>query len=102
MSLLDKIPALLKNKYFLTIIGFAVWMFWFDDRDIITTHFRHTRELKQLLQSKQYYQEQITKTRLELNELKQDESTKEKYAREKYFMKRDNEDLFVVKPVETK
>ena len=77
-------------------------MFCFDDRDVITTHFRHTNELKQLLQSKEYYQKQIIETRLELNELKQDESTIEKYAREKYYMKRDNEDLFIVKPADSK
>lgn len=89
----------LKSKYFLTVIGFGVWMFCFDDRDIITTHFRHPRELRELMLSKKYYEEQIAGTREELRQLKQDNSTMEKYAREKYYMKRDNEDLFVVKPL---
>lgn len=93
--------SLLRSKYFLTIVGFTVWMFCFDDRDIITTHFRHTRELKELTQSKKYYEEQIAGTREELRQLKQNDATIEKYAREKYFMKRDNEDLFVIRPVDT-
>lgn len=85
-----------KSKYLLTLAGFAVWMFFFDDRDVITTHFRHPDELKQLQKSKSYYEEQITSTRNELQQLKLNTATIEKYAREKYFMKRDNEDLFVI------
>jgi hypothetical protein len=70
MNLLSHIPSVFKNKYLLTITAFAVWMLFFDDRDIITTHFRHTRELKQLQQSKAWYQEQITTTQTELSQLK--------------------------------
>ena len=88
--------TILKSKYLLTLVGFAVWMFFFDDRDIITTHFRHTHELKLLQQSKTYYEEQIANTRAELRQLKLNTATVEKYAREKYFMKRDNKDLFVI------
>jgi cell division protein DivIC len=86
-----------KSKYFITLVGFAVWMFFFDDRDITTTHIRHPRELKQLQESKDYYQQQITLISRELNQLKLNTATIEKYAREKYFMKRDNEDLFIIK-----
>ncbi len=87
-----------KGKYLLAIAGFLVWMFFFDDRDIITTHFRHPRELNHLQQSKIYYEEQIAITREELNQLKLNAATIEKYAREKYYMKRANEDLFVITP----
>lgn len=87
---------LLKSKYLITLAGFVVWMFFFDDRDIITTHFRHTRELKQLQQSKRYYEQEIAATREELEQLKANAATIEKYAREKYLMKRDNEDLFII------
>ena len=93
----SRIPAWLKNKYILTLAGFTIWMFFFDDRDVITTHFRHTRELDQLKKSKAYYEQQISETRLELEELKSGAATVEKYAREKYLMKRDNEDLFIIK-----
>ena len=96
MNVLSQIPPWLKSKYLLTLVGFAVWMFFFDDRDIITTHFRHTHELRQLEQSKRYYEAEIAITRKELSQLKSNASTVEKYAREKYFMKRDNEDLFIV------
>ncbi|MEJ7768141.1 MAG: septum formation initiator family protein [Chitinophagaceae bacterium] len=98
MKILDRIPYWLKSKYLITLSGFALWMVFFDDRDVVTTHFRHTGELKALRQSKSYYEEQIVLTRKELDQLKQNAATIEKYAREKYLMKRDNEDLFIVSP----
>lgn len=97
MRLLDRIPSWLKNKYVLTALCFAVWMVFFDDRDLITTHFRQPGELKKLEQSKKYYEEQISATSKELEQLKSDPAILEKYAREKYLMKRDNEDLFLVR-----
>jgi cell division protein DivIC len=97
MKFLQKIPSWLKNKYLLTASGFLVWMFCFDERDFITTHFRQPRELKKLQQSEKYYQDEITATKNELERLKSNPSTIEKYAREKYLMKRDNEDLFLIR-----
>jgi cell division protein FtsB len=90
------VPKLLKNKYILTAGAFAVWMLFFDNRDVITTHFRHRGELNRLEESRAYYQNEIEKTRKELEQLKSDPGVLEKYAREKYRMKRDNEDLFVI------
>jgi len=98
MKLIDRIPSWLKNKYLLSVIGFAVWMLFFDDRDIFTTYFKQRNELNALVQSKQYYEKQIATTQKELDLLKMNTATIEKYAREKYLMKRDNEDLFVVEP----
>jgi cell division protein FtsB len=84
------------NKYLLSLIAFMIWMLFFDDRDIVTTHIKHPGELKALKQSKAFYQQQILETRKELKALKSNAATIEKYAREKYLMKRDNEDVFVI------
>jgi cell division protein DivIC len=94
---LDKIPSWLKNKYVLTFFCFAVWILFIDDRDFVTTHFRHQNELHKLEARKVYFEEQILIVRKELDQLKSNPATLEKYAREKYMMKRDNEDLFIVK-----
>ena len=96
MKLFQNIPSWIKNKYLLTAAGFAIWILFVDDRDFITTHFRHKKELKKLEESKKYYQQQIAATKAELDQLKSNPSTLEKYAREKYFMKKDNEDLFII------
>jgi len=95
-NLLSRIPPVLKNKYILSILVFAVWMVFFDDRDVITTHFRYKRELSNLENSKEYYEARIAETRIELDKLQSDPVLLEKYAREKYRMKRDNEDLYIV------
>lgn len=95
MRILEKLPPILKNKYLLTIAGFLVWMVFFDDRDFVT-NYRHHQELQLLEKSRDFYTQQIQDTRKELDQLKNQPATLEKYAREKYRMKKDNEDLFVV------
>jgi len=84
------------NKYLLTGVGFTVWILFFDNRDFVTSHFRERGELQKLEKSKKYYEQQIAATRQELEQLKSNPAVLEKYAREKYLMKRDNEDLFVI------
>jgi len=93
--LLSHIPSWLKNKYFLSFAAFAAIMLFFDKNDIFTQSER-VKELRDLRQSKAYYQTQIAAETKELEQLKSDPATLEKYAREKYMMKRDNEELFII------
>ena len=95
MKLLTQLPAWLRNKFFLVFAAFTVWMLFFDERDLFTMR-HHRQELKALQQSKKYYTDQINKEKSELESLKNNPATLEKYAREKYYMKRDNEDLFLI------
>ena len=100
MKYLNLIPAWLKNKYFLCTLGFAAWMLFFDPRDVFT-QWQHRNELDQLQASKAWYQKEIAKESVEAEQLKTNPSTIEKYARENFMMKRENEDLFIIseKPV---
>ncbi len=68
----------------------------FLDKNDLFTQLARTRELNNLRQSKQYYSTRIEAERKELEGLKHDPAVLEKYAREKYLMKRDNEDLFII------
>jgi len=95
MSFLRHIPSWLKNKYLLTGVGFLVWIVFFDDRDLIN-NIHHRQELKELEMSRDQYLGQIKATKEELEQLKKNPALLEKYAREKYRMKKDNEDLFIV------
>jgi cell division protein FtsB len=74
-------------------------MVFFDDKDIMTQKER-TNELIELQESKAYYLSEIARERKALEELKSNPAAIEKFAREKYFMKRDNEDLFLVEGTE--
>ena len=86
---------ILKNKYLLALVAFLVWMFFFDRNDLLSQfeRVRHSNELKKMEEKKGL---EITDTRKELGLLKTNAQTIEKYAREKYLMKKDNEDLFIV------
>ena len=99
MKLFSHIPSFLKNKFLLASTGFAVWMLFFDRNDLLM-QMERKQELNALNKSKEYYTQEIEKERKTSEELKSDPSTIEKYAREKYLMKRDNEDLFIIQPAE--
>ena len=64
------------------------------------TQVNRREELNSLQKSKSYYTEQIAQERKVSEELRSDPATIEKYAREKYLMKRDNEELFIIQPAE--
>jgi cell division protein FtsB len=95
MRILIHIPAWLKNKYFISFAAFAAILLFFDKNDLFTQNARH-KELEDLQQSKQYYTIRIAAESKELEQLKSNPATLEKYAREKYLMKRENEDLFII------
>jgi cell division protein DivIC len=95
VKLLTHIPGWLKNKYFIALAAFAVIMLFLDKNDIFSNMARN-RELQELEQSKEYFTKQIASERKELEALKSNPATLERYAREKYLMKGDNEDLFLL------
>ena len=95
MKLLTHIPAWLKNKYFIAIAAFAVVMLFLDKNDLFTVMARN-KELRALEQSKVHYTNEINELTKIREGLTQDPRTIEKYARENYLMKRENEDLFVI------
>ncbi len=95
MKLLTRLPAWLRNKYFIAFAAFCVVILFLDKNDIFT-QLERRRELHKLEKSRDYYNTQISTERKELEGLKSNPATLERYAREKYLMKRDNEDLFLV------
>ena len=95
MKIIKKIPAWLRNKYLLAGIFFLVWMLFFDPKDI-GNELTKWSKFKELQSSEAELQKKINETKSELKELKNNAQTIEKYAREKYLMKKDNEDLFIV------
>jgi len=95
MKLFKHIPNWIKNKYLISFTIFSAIILFFDKNDLFTQLSRR-HELKALQQSKQYYTSNIEAERKELEQLKTNPAILEKYAREKYLMKRDNEELFII------
>jgi cell division protein DivIC len=85
----------LKNKYVIVILAFLIWMTFFDPKDI-GLMFSRSSKLNELKTSEKHLKTEIQQTKKELSLLKTDASSIEKYAREKFYMKKDNEDLFIV------
>ncbi|MEO6490033.1 MAG: septum formation initiator family protein [Ferruginibacter sp.] len=95
MKVLTGIFSFVKNKYFMAIVFFLVWMLFFDMKDWSLISGRREK-LVELQKSEMHLSKQITEARKELGLLKTNAQTVEKYAREKYLMKKNNEDLFIV------
>jgi len=92
--MLKKIPVWLKNKYSITVLVFIVWVGFFDQNNFFT-QYDFIQELNSLEKDKTYFIEELKQTKQELNDLTTNPVTLEKFAREKYFMKKDNEEIFV-------
>ncbi len=95
MKYLSLFYNVIKNKYILSLVVFVVWISFFDRNDLIT-QWERKKELQKVETSKAYYETEISATRKELSDLDQDSRILEKMAREKFYLKRPNEDLFLV------
>jgi len=88
------LPFIQKYKYIIATLIFLVWIVFLDDNNIIE-RYREYKKYKELKQSERYYIEKNKKDHKELEDLKKNEEL-EKIAREKYFMKKKDEDIFVI------
>ncbi len=83
------------NKYFYTLLAFLIWMLFFDS-DSLQRQFKLSQTIQNLKKQEKFYKQEIKKNQNAVNALKYDTTLLEKYAREKYFMKKDNEDIYIV------
>ena len=95
-KLTDKYPILkiLGNRYVIVLVFFVVWMSFLDTTSYIE-HRVLNKELDELEDNKKYYQDEIKKDCLDIKRLNNPDQI-EKYAREKYYMKRDSEDIYII------
>ena len=91
----NKIPARFRNFYFVVGMLFFLWMLLLDNNDL-TSRIKLGRKLKSLENEKEYYQEKIKEVETDRDELFGDKESIEKFAREKYLMKKETEDIFIV------
>jgi len=95
MQTVKKIFSILSNKYVIALAIFAV-VILFTDHNNLFEQWDRKQELKELQAKKAYYQQEIEKTKRKLANLSNNAAALEKFAREKFYMKKDNEDLFVI------
>ena len=92
---MKRLLELLRNKYFLAVVAFTVWMMFFDKNDMLS-QYEYRVQVNKLQQEKDFYTKETASVKKDLKELDSNLNTAEKFAREKYFMKKDNEDVFVI------
>ncbi|MXV52739.1 septum formation initiator family protein [Pedobacter sp. HMF7647] len=92
---MDRFISLLKNKYFILSSAFFVWMLFFDRNDLLS-QYEYRSQLNKLKEEKAFYIKETEQVRKDLDELTTNKERLEKFARERYHMKKDNEDIYVI------
>jgi len=95
LKLWKKILPIVKNKYIITISIFIIWLLFIDHNNLID-RIKEVHHLRQLEKDKKYYIERIDKDSKRLEQLKTNNKNLEKFAREQYLMKKENEEIFVI------
>jgi cell division protein FtsB len=93
--MLKKLPKPFRNFYFITAVVFFLWMLVLDSNNLIS-RFQLRSKLNSLENEKTYYEEKIKEVEKDRDELFGDQESLEKFAREKYLMKKASEDIYIV------
>ncbi len=92
---MQRLLNLFRNKYFLISVIFLVWLIFFDRNDLLS-QYEYRQQLNKLKEEHAFYTKETAEVQKELNELTTNKEKLEKFAREKYLMKKSNEDIFVI------
>lgn len=97
--MIKKLPIIFRNFYSLGIMLFIIWMVFFDSNDWIS-RYQMGSKLRGLESEKEYYREKIDEVKKDQAELMGNKELLEKFAREKYLMKKEKEDIFIIEEKE--
>jgi cell division protein DivIC len=91
-AMMQKLPKPLQNRYYLTILVFLFYLVILD-RHNLWTQWKLAGAVNRLESEKQIYIQKIKDVKDEVEDF---EATKEKFAREHYYMKKKGEDVFII------
>lgn len=77
------------------LVSVLVWLLFFDNHNFIQ-HWRMQRQLNELRQERDFYLKEIARDSIALDKLKNDPDALERYARERYHMKKEGEDVYII------
>ncbi len=92
---MERFLSAIRNKYLIASVAFAVWMLFFDRHDV-ATQYSYYSQLKDLKAEKTFYTTEIERISTAIHDLNTDPQEQQRVARERYQMKKDNEDIFVI------
>ena len=92
---MNKIPRFFKNFYFVSSLFFIVWLAFVDSNDLFLQIGLSTKK-DELINEKRFYEHKIRELKNDKAALKNNPELLEKLARERYLMKKENEDLYII------
>jgi cell division protein DivIC len=95
-NIINLLPKPLRNKYLILLLLFIFWIIFLDDYNLINQN-KMKNNVDDLKEQKEFYISEIKSDSAELSNLKNDSEEQEKFAREKFLMKKDNEDIFIIR-----
>lgn len=90
----NKFIKFITNKYVAVLLFFVIWMLFFDENSYLN-HRELNQEIDKLENANDYFKEEINADNKIINNLNNPDSL-EKYAREEYKMKKENEDIYII------
>ena len=88
------IIKIITNKYVIILSIFIIWMVFFDENSLLN-HMEFNKEIDKLESEKEYYKSEIYKDSYLIHKL-ENKKELEKFAREQYNMKKENEDIYLI------
>ena len=98
-DIIRKLPKPLRNKYLILFLLFILWVIFIDDYNLINQS-KIKNTVNDLKSQKEFYIAKIKSDSTELHKLQNDPAEQEKFAREKFLMKKENEDIFIIREKE--
>lgn len=93
--MIKKLPKAFRNFYFISLVIFLAWMLLLDSNNLVA-RYQLGSKLNSLVDEKEYYEEKIREVKKVRSELFGDRGSVEKFAREKYLMKKESEDIYII------
>ena len=98
-DIIKKLPKPLRNKYLILFLLFILWIVFIDDYNLINQS-KIKNTVDDLKSQKEFYITEIKSDSTELYKLQNDPAEQERFAREKFLMKKENEDIFIIREKE--
>ena len=95
-NIINLLPKPLRNKYLILLLLFIFWIVFLDDYNLINQN-KMKNNVDDLKEQKEFYISEIKSDSTELSKLKNDSEEQDRFAREKFLMKKDNEDIFIIR-----
>lgn len=90
-----QIVTWLKNRYVLSGLLFVIWMIFLDTHSL-KIHYKLHKEIQQARKAISFYTSEIEKDRERINQLESNPASLERFAREQYYFKKPNEEIFII------